>query len=280
MFCLDIKTGAVIWKIDISSGFLSAPVGFKFDGRDYIAVCARRGLLQCFDVTGSFPQKIWQYQMPHEVLGSPAITIDTEIPLIFLGSKYGNLSAINAKTGRQVWQKMAGNWIDNTACIGEVNGKKTVFAGSFDYNVYAFEAETGNLIWKKPLGGEVYSAPCFFNLNNKPNLVVSTLDNHVYLMNAENGDVVTSFFTGQPIWDKIAKGENLWGSPVVLEAGKNSAIVFGSFNGYVYVMPLVRECSLTAMARSSASLWWGLFVVLILFLFIVVPIVLRIKGSR
>ena len=143
LFCLDIKTGTILWKLDVTSGFLSSPVGFRLNGVLYLAIAARRGLLQCFDVSGPVPRRVWSFQMPHEVFGSPVVTTETSPVLLFLGSKYGNLIAINAHTGEEVWQQMAGNWIDNTASIGDIDGKKIVYVGSHDYRVYAFEAETG-----------------------------------------------------------------------------------------------------------------------------------------
>jgi outer membrane protein assembly factor BamB len=278
LFCLDIKTGNILWKLDVSPGFLSSPVGFRLNGRLHIAIAARRGLLQCFDISGEVPRRVWSFQMPHEVLGSPVVTTDTSPALLFLGSKYGNLIAINAQTGEEIWQQMAGNWIDNTACIGEIDGQKIVYVGSHDYRIYAFDAITGETLWKRAVGGEVYSAPCFFRLQKKELIAVAALDNHLYVLDAKSGEIITSFFTGQPIWDKVSKGDTLWGSPAVLEAGDNTALVHGSFNDVVYVVPMVKESSLTAMARSSASLWWSLFVVFLIFVGVVLPIVIKLPN--
>jgi hypothetical protein len=86
---------------------------------------------------------------------------------------------------------------------------------------------------------------------------------------------VTSFFTGNPIWDKVSKGDTLWGSPVAIEAGGETSIIHGSFNDVVYVLPVRKECSLTAMARSPNDLWWGLLIVLILFGGIILPITIK-----
>ena len=278
LYCLDLVSGNVLWSLDISPGFLSSPVGYQFDERQYIYVAARRGILRCFDITEPQATQVWQYQMPHEVFGSPVITdIDPSLSLLFLGSKYGNVVAINARTGKALWQKMAGNWVDNTGCIGEINGEKVVFFGSHDYRVYAFQAKTGRVIWKKALGGEVYSAPCFFRIDGQSYVAASALDNHLYLLDGEKGDIVTSFYTGNPIWDKLIKGENLWGSSGVVAAGENSVIVHGSFNDTVYVLPLVKECSITAMAHSPKSLWWGLLTVFFLFFGVILPVVLLIK---
>jgi outer membrane protein assembly factor BamB len=216
--------------------------------------------------------------MPHEVMGSPVVSADDDAPLLFLGSKFGNLIAIDARTGERRWQRMAGNWIDNSACIGELDDRKVVYVGSHDYNVYAFEAATGELLWKRALGGEVHSAPCFFNLQGKPTVGVASLDNHVYALDAATGEIITSFFSGTPLWDKVAKGETLWGSPAAIEAAGDTVLVYGSFNDYVYVLPLSGECSLRAMARSTSSLWLSLLLVFVVFCGVVLPIVLRIPS--
>ena len=279
LFCLDLQTGKIYWKLLLSTGFLSSPVGFIVSGRPHIAVAARRGLLQAIDVSHKIPRRRWSFQMPHEVLGSPVIITDTDSPLLFLGSKYGNLIAIDAARGKERWQRMVGNWIDNTACIGEIDNRKIVFVGSHDYRVYAFDSQTGDILWKTALGGEVFSAPCFFSLNGQPMVAAAALDSHLYIMDARTGEMVNRFFTGNPVWDKVAKGETLWGSPVALEAGNNSALVFGSYSDMVYVLPLVKECSLTSMARSSGTLWFSLLVVLILFVSIILPIILRLPGK-
>jgi outer membrane protein assembly factor BamB len=106
-------------------------------------------------------------------------------------------------------------------------------------------------------------------------VAAAALDSHLYIIDASTGEMVNRFFTGNPVWDKVAKGETLWGSPAALEAGDNSALVFGSYSDVVYVLPLVKECSLTSMARSSGTLWFSLLVVLILFIGIILPIILK-----
>jgi outer membrane protein assembly factor BamB len=175
---------------------------------------------------------------------------------------------------------MAGNWIDNSACLGEVGGVRAVFAGSHDYNVWAFRAADGEVLWKRNLGGEVFSAPAFFAEGGAPMLAVASLDNHLYVLDARDGRVVTAYFTGQPLWDKVAKGEVLWGSPAVLVAGRQTAVVHGSFNGEVYALPLYGECELRTKVQSAATLWWGLLATFVLFAGVVLPVVLNLKARR
>ena len=280
LFALDAAKGTVLWQYEVSQGPVSAPAGRTLDGRFVVFVAARKGLLQALDVAGGTPKPLWRFQMPHEVLGSPAVEEETSAPLLFLGTKFGNLIAVDARTGEEVWQRMAGNWIDNSACIGTVGDERIVFAGSHDYNLYAFRARDGEPIWRRRLGGEVYSAPAFFQLDGEPAVAAAALDDHVYILSARDGSVLTSYFTGRPIWDKVAKGETVWGSSAVLEAGAQTAIVHGSFNDTVYVLPLGGECRLRAQVRSSASLWWSLGVVLVLFLGLVLPLVVLLPSRE
>lgn len=275
LFILNKETGEILKKIQIVPGFINSPVGFNFDNKDFLILTTRKGLIKCIDVSLIEIKTVWEYQMPHEVLGTPVITTKTKTPTLYLGSKFGNFVAINALNGKIVWKKNTGDWIDNSACIGLVKDKLTVFVGSYDYNLYAFSAESGDLLWKKGLGGEVYSAPCFLNLNKKPVVAVSALDNHLYLIDAETGQIVTAFFTGNPIWDKISKGSEAFSSPVAIESENNSALIFGSFNDTVYTIPIDKPCTLTAMARSNRSLWVSLFVVFIVFTFVIIPIVIK-----
>ncbi len=276
---LDRESGELLWSGLVCDGPMSSPVGFERGGRQYIAIAARRGLLQCYDVTGE-PVKLWSFQMPHEVLGSPATADLGERTLLYLGSKYGNMVAIDAMTGVQAWSRMAGNWFDNSACAGKIDGRKLLFAGSHDYCVYAMDAASGELVWKRALGGEIHSAPCLFRSDGKDRLAVAALDNHLYLLDAKTGAVENAWHTGDPIWDKLVKGETLWGSPAAFSSDcGGAAIVYGAFNDFVYAIPVEKPCSLTAMARSAKGLWLSMGVAALLFLGVLLPLLIVIPRK-
>lgn len=272
LYALDPNDGRLFWRLDIGTGFVSEPIGYTLNGTNHLAIAARKGLLQCFNVSGETPSPVWNFQMPHEVLGAPVVETGVSDPVLILGSKYGNLIALDATTGRERWQRMAGNWFDNSACIGTVDGTNIVYAGSHDYAVYALRTSDGSLLWKRALGGEVYAAPAFFDLDGSPAVLAASLDNHIHTLDAHTGRIIASYFTGQPIWDKINKGENRWGSPAVISAGSQTVAVHGSFNATVYTLPLVQPCSLQARARSARGLWISLAVVAALFFGIMLPL--------
>jgi outer membrane protein assembly factor BamB len=283
LFCIDPKYGNVLWVKKIITGFLNSPVAFVHNWKSFLLATSRRGLVVCLDLSevgpGSPARSVWTFQMPHEVLGSPAV-LEGKRPIVFLGSKYGNLIAIDAITGKEVWQRMAGNWIDNTVCVGKIDEEDAIFTGSYDYQVYAFKARNGELIWKKAVGGEIYSAPAFFHVNDHPYLVVSALDNHLYVLDARKGELHSSYFTGNPIWDRIAKGETLWGSPAVVSSGDNTVIVHGSYDDTVYAIPFMKEVSVRATARSVAGLWMSIGIVFMVFSFVVLPLVIYLPRRK
>jgi len=272
LYALDPETGALKWKIVVNQGPLNAPAGCQIDGLNYVFVTARKGLLQAFNVSGDIPLRRWTFQMPHEVMGAPALEVQGNPPTLFLGSKFGDLMAIDAKTGVRRWHRMTGSWIDNNACVASVDGRNVVFVGSHDYCVYALDTQTGDVLWKRPLGGEVYSAPCFFHFQKQPAVAVASLDNHITVINARTGTVIASFFTGEPVWDKVSKGETLWGSPVVLEDETGASIILhGSYSGYVFTLPLAGTNSLRTEVQDTRVLWLGLGICFVLFTCVILP---------
>jgi len=185
------------------------------------------------------------------------------------------LIAIDARTGDECWQKMAGNWIDNTVVVGEVSGEAVVFAGSHDYYLYAFRAVDGQELWRQRLGGEIYSAPAFFRIGeDRRQVLVGALDDRLYLVDAVTGKVGAAFRVGKPLWDLLNKGDVLWGSPVVVEAGEHPVAVHGSYNGIVYSLPLNGACGMRVEVQPAAALWRWMGTVLVIFLVVVLPLVL------
>ncbi len=275
LFALEAATGRIVWRAVISRGPLSSPVLAQLPTGPRIFAAARKGLLTAVDFTSDGPQVAWTYQMPHEVLGSPALLTSGGRTTVFLGSKFGNVIALDSRNGEVLWKTMAGNWVDNTCSAVELDGRGVVFCGSHDYTLYALDANTGEVIWRKHLGGEVYSAPAFFTDGREPLVAVSCLDNHSYVLRARDGSVLTSYFTGSPLWDKISKGDVLWGSPSAFEAGPNTALVLGSYSGMILTLPLEGECTLRVTARTASSLWLWLVITAGVFLLVVVPVAVR-----
>jgi outer membrane protein assembly factor BamB len=271
---IDPGTGTIQWEYVLSAGALTAPIGFSVGSKDFIAIASQKGQLEMIDVTSQRPKTLWTYQMPHEVFGSPAVLASIPTPLLFLGSKFGNLVALDARTGHEQWKLQLGNWIDNTVAVGMLGNSPTVWVGAYDYRVYALDATTGQVRWSRTLGGEVFSAPCLFPFQDQLYLAVACLDNHVYVLQAANGQVVRVYQMGKPLWDKIPKGETLWASPAAFFSSKQAIVIHGSYHGSILALPILGSTPLDVEPRSSASVWWSLFIVVLLFLGVVLPLLL------
>jgi outer membrane protein assembly factor BamB len=277
----DAATGRLLWQREVSHGPLNAPIGRRIEGELLVFVAARKGLLQAFRASRAGVEVAWSFQVPHEVLGSPAVSAAAqEPPMLFLGSKFGDLIALDARTGRQCWRRMTGNWVDNSACCGLVGSRRVVFVGSNDYSLYAIDAEDGSLLWRRPLGGEVYSAPCLFEHHGRLRVAAACLDNRLYVVDAETGEIHTAFYTGPPVWDKISKGETLWGSPVAVTAVGSAAIAHGSYDGNVYLLPLEGESRFAVETPRGGGPWLGLAVVGLLFVVVILPGALMLDRRR
>lgn len=271
---LDAATGDLLWRQELPHGQVNAPIGCRIDGQLFLFVASRRGVLHAFRVSPRGAVPAWSFQMPHEVLGSPAVWAG-EKPKVFLGSKFGDLIAIDALTGQKLWHRMTGNWIDNNPCCAVVDDQPIVFTGSNDYRLYALRAGDGTELWQRPLGGEIYSAPCCFAYHQRSCVAAACLDDHLYVLNAASGNIEASYYTGQPTWDKIAKGETLWGSPIAITTTSGeAALVHGSYNGAVYLLPLTGESRFRAHTQGNGALWISIAVVAALFSLVVLPCIL------
>jgi outer membrane protein assembly factor BamB len=217
--------------------------------------------------------------MPHEVLGSPALEPDGDSPGLFLGSKFGDLIAIDAQTGRKRWHRMTGNWVDNNACVARVGDENVVFAGSYDRSVYALRASDGSVLWRRRLGAEVFSAPCVFEVDGRQRVAVACLDNHLVALDAATGEIRTCYYVGEPQWDRISKGDTLWGSPVALQVGKTAMLIHGSYDGAVYMVP-ARQSALEVTPWRAERLVWGMVIVLVLFAGVALPVLRRLDRGQ
>ena len=279
LFALDAATGRVLWRHELAHGPVNAPTGTRIGADLFLYVPARKGVLQAFRVSREGATAAWSFQMPHEVMGSPALWTG-DAPMLFLGSKFGDLIALDARTGEKRWHRMTGNWVDNNACCGVVAGRPTVFVGSNDYSLYALRMDNGEVIWRRPLGGEVYTAPCLFADKGRMLVAAACLDDRLYVADAASGKIEACFHTGQPTWDKIAKGETLWGSPIAVSGADGAAIIHGSYDGAVYVFPLAGDSRFRATPQGDAGLWIGLAAVGILFSGVILPCILSRRATQ
>jgi outer membrane protein assembly factor BamB len=98
---------------------------------------------------------------------------------VYFGSNDGTFNALNAKTGQKIWQFKVKYPIKSTAAVAD--GK--VYFGSDDYSIYCLNAVTGKKIWSKDTSGSVSSSPAI----SEGILFVGSADGNLYAIDASSG---------------------------------------------------------------------------------------------
>lgn len=171
---------------------------------------------------------------------------------VFVGTEMGNLYALNATTGADVWNFAAGGPILNSVAV---DGGR-VFFGAMDGAVYAVDAGSGSLVWKTQLSQ-------FLGFSTAPviadgKVMLGGRNGIFYALNPSDGSTLWSYDTGSAIlqtaaWNggkayfgamnmrvyaiNTADGSLAWVSPRIQGmAFKDYWPVV--YNGMVYVRPM------------------------------------------
>jgi len=133
--------------------------------------------------------------------------------VVYVGSAYSRVFALNAATGSLLWKYKTGNVVSSSPAVAS----GVVYFGSQDNNVYALNASTGALRWKYTTGGAVLSSPAVAN----GVVYVGSEDRNVYALNASTGALLWKYTTG-----------SAFSSPAVA----NGVVYVGSLDGKVYAL--------------------------------------------
>jgi hypothetical protein len=135
---------------------------------------------------------------------------------VFVGTEMGNMYALNAQTGAQVWKYNVGAPILNSVATGD--GR--VYFGPMDGAVYALNANSGGLIWKSSLSWRhgISSAPVLAD----GKIMLGGRDGIMYALNPVDGQVIWQYDVGAPILQTAA-----W---------DNSRLIFGAMDMHVYAI--------------------------------------------
>jgi outer membrane protein assembly factor BamB len=115
---------------------------------------------------------------------------------LFIGTKSGNLYALDARTGRKVWKYAAGGPIEHTAAVA--GGK--VFTGCLDGTLHAVTCATGRRAW-------VFQAESGFTASPLPvagKVFIGSRAGVLYALNQADGKVIWKRNLGAPIFNSAA----------------------------------------------------------------------------
>lgn len=91
----------------------------------------------------------WSFAYPqvNDARSQPVLTKDT----VFVGSKSGNVFALDKRSGCVKWRYKADSSIRSALVLGQQNDQSLLFFGDTLSSAYAVDAQTGQLLWKKSL---------------------------------------------------------------------------------------------------------------------------------
>ena len=168
---------------------------------------------------------------------------------VIVGGNDGRVYVWDGSTTQSIFYGASGAWpcatgqmIESSPAVADIDddGKPEIVVGSDDRRVYAWHAD-GSAVngWPCETGGPVFGSPALAEIDGQPGLevVAVSLDGKAYAWNASG--VLLDW------WPK-RMNTALYSSPAVADihrAGGRQSVVFGGYDGRVFVFDLARRSS-------------------------------------
>jgi outer membrane protein assembly factor BamB len=140
---------------------------------------------------------LWDQSIPSNnqpVRSAPAVANGR----LFEGSGDGNLYALDASNGSQLWSFPTGGPVNSSPAVAG----GIVYVGSDSGTLFAIKAATGKKVWSATFGGAVESSPA--------------VSGGVVYVGADDGSVAAfNAATGAPVWSRTFNGRTFRTSPAV-----------------------------------------------------------------
>ena len=223
-------TGAAIWLDGDSTPhvtnfiLMDVPVGSRIikltmqgyaDWEDTVIVLEDQ--TTTVDAVLEFPpgSLVWSFQTGAGIFSSPAVGSDGTI---YVGSKDGNLYAINGSDGSLKYSTQTGDAVWSSPAVGSDG---TIYVGSMDGALYAISTADGSVDWSYQTGGPVRSSPA---IGSDGTIYVGSHDSNLHAINSN----------GTEKWvTAVADTEVILSSPAV---GSDGRIYIGSGDYLVYAL--------------------------------------------
>ena len=159
------------------------------------------------------------------VFAFPDATIVRSKPAIvgnwlIVGTQFGDLFAINRKTGKPGWHFAASAAIRGAIVIQKQGNSITAFFADFSTNVYAIDVKTGKQLWNKRAGIDAQSATTGSVAVYGGKVFVPITSTEV--ASALNGEYNCCFSSGGVVALDAYTGKEIWQHRVIVEAAKET----------------------------------------------------------
>ncbi|MEP7144455.1 MAG: PQQ-binding-like beta-propeller repeat protein [Ferruginibacter sp.] len=160
----------------------------------------------------------WAFAFPDATIvrSKPAVVGDW----LIVGGQFGDLFAINRKTGKPGWHFEAGAAIRGAIVIHQQGNSITAFFADFSANVYAIDVKTGRQLWNRRAGIDAHSATTGSVAVYGGKVFVPITSTEIG--SAQNGDYNCCFSSGGVVALDALTGKEIWKYRVITEAVKKS----------------------------------------------------------
>ena len=176
----------------------------------------------------------WAFPTGDRIVSSPV----RRDGVLYFGSDDGNVYAVNAADGRQLWKRATGGPVPATPAIAG----DTLYVGSYDGKFYALDARTGALRWRFATGGERrFEAKGLHGMQPRNQTIPDPFDvylsspvvvgDSVYFGSGDGNVYGLDAGTGALRW-KFHTGDVVHASP----AYADGALFFGSWDSWFYAV--------------------------------------------
>lgn len=188
-YCLNAATGATIWSMNTPTLMRISPA--FWNNRVYFITLS--GELFC--VNGADGSVLWS-NFGFSDTYAPVV----EDGVLYIASNYGNVKAIDANTGSQLWQyNTGGSGLYSAPTIVD----NTLYCGGNDASpgVFALDKTSGAVVWTWQAPDQVNTSPCVAD----GKVFFGCSDQRYYALDAA---------TGSLLWSQLVDdGENMLGAP-------------------------------------------------------------------
>lgn len=213
VYCLDAQTGQEIWLNPCCEWVGSSPLIVPKNNLLYIGLEYQRPRMMGSNAALRLDNgaRVWEVAQKKYQHGSAAYYEPKD--MVIFGNANHDITAYEAKTGKEVWQFKTKRSIKYAPTIDY--GRKLIASSSFDGNIYINDVETGVLKASIPTDDICYATPLF--AGNK--IFCGSGDRHMYIIDADTLTLIK----------KMDCGARVFSSPIRVD--KN--IIFGTNGGKV-----------------------------------------------
>jgi eukaryotic-like serine/threonine-protein kinase len=179
----------------------------------------------------------WTFPTGNRVVSSPVI----QDKVIYFGSDDGNVYAVVADSGKQLWKHVTGGPVAATPAVVD----DVVYVGSYDGKFYALNARTGITKWKFFTAGERhFEAKGLHGMQPKNQTIADPFDMYlsspvvakgiVYFGSGDSNVYALDAASGELRW-KFTTGDVVHASP----AYSAGIVYFGSWDSFFYAVDAI-----------------------------------------